>query len=47
LVLLGRLDTKTKLDIDQLIGDYVTAVLEAGFVAGLKVGRDPWAVLAE
>ena len=46
-VLLDRLPKEICLDIDQAVGDYVAAMLEAGFLAGLKVGRDPLAWLVE
>ena len=45
--LLDRLPKEICLDIDQAVGDYVAAVLEAGFLAGLEVGRNPLSVLTQ
>mgnify|MGYP003375253809 CR=1 FL=1 len=43
--LLEGLPTEQGLDIDQAVGAYVATVQEAAFLAGLAVGRDPWAML--
>lgn len=46
-VLLEGLPKEQGLDIDQAVGAYVARVQEAAFLAGLAVGRDPWAVLMQ
>lgn len=45
--LLAELPREQGLDIDQAVGAYMVEVQEAAFLAGLAVGRDPWAVLVD
>ncbi len=43
--LLGTLPKEQRFALDQAIGDYGVAVMESAFLAGLEVGRNPWAVI--
>ncbi len=43
-VLLKDLPSPLRLELDEAIGAYVAKTLESGFLAGLEVARNPWAV---
>ena len=45
--LLESLPTQQRLEIDGAAGAFGLACLEAGFLAGLKAGRDPLALLVD
>jgi hypothetical protein len=44
---LKRLPDDDRLAIDQAIGDYSVAVMESAFLAGLKAGANPLALLVD
>ena len=46
-VLLKDLPTPLRFQVDEAVGAYVAALLEAGFLAGLGVAANPLALLVE
>lgn len=46
-VLLKELPKPLRFELDEAIGAYAAALLEAGFLAGLELGRNPWPVFVE
>ena len=45
--LLRGLDTDTRLQIDGAVGALVSATMEAAFLAGVQLGRDPLSALMQ
>jgi hypothetical protein len=46
-VLLAGLPEEQRWAIDEAVGVYAAALLEAGFLAGLEVARNPWPFFVE
>ena len=46
-VLLKDLPAPLRFQVDEAVGAYAAALLEAGFLAGLKVAADPLSLLVE